>query len=561
MKKISRRSFLAASATSALALALSACGGGNSTSTSAAAGSTAGSAAGESGIDENAVITMPITGSWDGLCTLASTSYVGDCVCGMIFDPLFESDGKGSYKGRLAEKYEVSEDSTKLTAYLHKDAKWHDGEPVTADDVIFTSRLVTKGSFTSSRRLFFQQMEGCDSTGVELSTDSVGVEKIDDNTVCFHYRQPTSLDTMMINAYCFFILPEHLLKDADPASILENDFWVNPVGCGPFLLESNVSGDTLTGVANKDYYLGAPRYSKLVIKNVPATNLITAMMSKEVDVIGGSLAAISDTDYAMATSIDGYHVDSIEGTGTQFLVVNNETFKTAKIRKALAMMLDKDKMIQAGCNGNGSPAYTMYARTNNWFDQSVVDEYGYSFDPDTAYQMLQEEGFDFNRTYKVCINDLAVRQTMMTIMQETWAKYGMKLEIQTLDTPTCISTIREGSCDFWINGGADANVRNPNASFIDWTTVNSDGSYAPFNLAKISDPTFMNLELELAGCLTDEDTKRVTSEIQKLCLTEYNYIWLISPFINTALSDRMQDVDMDLCMARSFDYENWAATV
>lgn len=557
MKKISRRSFLTASASSTIALVLSACGG-NSASTSSA---TASSGEGSGDIDENAIITMPITGSWDGLCPLASTSWDGDTVCGMIFDPLFDSDGNGGFEGRLAEKFEISDDYTELTAYLHKNAKWHDGEPVTADDVIFTSRLTTKNSFTSSRRLFFQYMEGCDSTGVELSTDSVGVEKVDDYTVRFHYRQPTSLASMMNDAHCFYILPEHLLKDADPATILENDFWVNPVGCGPFVFESNISGDTLTGAANKDYYLGAPRYSKLVIKSIPASNLITAMMSNEVDVIGGKMASINDTDYAMATSIEGYHVDSIEGTGTQFLVVNNQTFKTPKIRKALAMMLDKEKMIQAGCNGNGAPTYSMYTRTNEWVDQKVIDEYGYSFDPDTAYQMLKEEGFDFDRTYTVCISDTAVRQTMMTIMQETWAKYGMKLEIKTMDTPTCISTMREGGCDFWINGSNAANPRDIVASFINWTTVNDDGSFAPFNLAKVSDPTFMNLERELASCLTDEDTKRVTSEIQKLILTDYNYIWLISPFINTALSNRMQDVNMNLAMMGTFDYENWAATL
>lgn len=558
MKKISRRSFLATVAGSAVALGLGACGGSSSSSVASVSPVVDGDSV---TIDENAVISMALTTTWESLCTLASTSYVGDCVCGTIFDPLFEADGKGGFKGRLAESFTISDDHKELTATLHKNAKWHDGEPVTADDVIFTSRLITKGSFTSSRRLFFQQMEGCDSTGVELSTDSVQVEKVDDYTVKFYYRSPVSIQAMMGNAYCFFILPEHLLKDVDPAAILENDFWVKPIGCGPFVYENNISGDTLTVVANPDYYLGAPNYSKLVIKYVPTTNLITSMMSHEVDVIGGTLAAISDTDYALATSIDGYTVNSVEGTSNHFLVPNNEVFKTAKIRKALAMLLDKDKMIQAGCNGNGTPCYTMYTRLNKWLDQDVIDQYGYSFDPETAVQMLKEENFDFDRTYTVAINDLPVRQAMMTVMQETWAKYGLKLQIQTLDTPTCISSIRNGDVDFWINGAAAADRATNNLTYIDWVTVNEDGSYAPFNLAKIKDRTFMNLELELAAAIKEEDVRHATSEIQKLLLTEYNYIWLISPFINTALSDRMQNVDMDLCLVRSFDYENWTAKV
>lgn len=521
---------------------------GGSTQT---AGSAAPAPAGES------IVTLAMAGGWDSLCPLASTTSYGDTVCNTILENLFEADGKGGYIGRLGESYEVVDDNTALIVHLRQGAVWHDGEPFDADDVMYSVGLFTDGSYTTSRRLFFQAIDGCTPSGVELSEDSAHVEKLDDYTVKFYYQYPASEAAMFTQVSTFFILPEHLLKDADPATILENDFWVAPIGTGPFTYESTVPGESLTVKAFDDYYLGRPKFDKLVIKVITPANLVTSMMAGEVDIIPGTLAAINDSDFEMAAAIDGYTVQSLEGTSTQYLVVNNKTFPSVKVRKALAMMLDKDTMIQAGCYGNGKPLYTMYASKNIYCDQSVIDEYGYTYDPDTAYQMLVEEGFDFDRTYVACINELPVRQSMMTVMQETWAKYGMKLEIKTLDTQTCISTMREGNCDFWINGGADANVSNLNLFFLDWCSINEDGSYAPFNLAKIDDPTLMNLEKELGAAVEEEELHRITSEIQKYLLTNFNHIYAISPNINTAISNRVKGIDEAQMLAFTFNYCDW----
>lgn len=535
----------------ALVCVLVFCSCGGQTSAPAASGSVA------QPTGEETVVTLAMAGGWDSLCPLASTANYSDTVCNTIFENLFEADGKGGYIGRLGDSYEVTDDNRALVVHLREGAVWHDGEAFDADDVIFSSYLFTDGSYTTSRRLFFQGMEGCTSSGVEESEDSLRVEKLDDYTVKFYYSDPKSAAAMLAPVSAFFVLPEHILKDVAPATILENDFWVSPIGTGPFTYESTIPGESLTVKAFDDYYLGRPKFDKLVIKVVTAANLVTSMMANEVDIIPGTLAAINDSDFEMAATIDGYDVQSLEGTSTQFLVVNSDTFPSAKVRKALAMMLDKETMIQAGCYGNGNLLYTMFPAKNIYYDQEVIDELGYTYDPDAAYEMLVEEGFDFDRTYTVCINDLAVRQSMMTVMQETWAKYGMKLEIKTLDTQTCISEIRDGNCDFWINGGASADVSNLNLTFIDWCTVNDDGSYAPFNLAKIDDPTLMNLVKELSAATDETELNRLTSEIQKVILTDFDYIYIISPNINTALNDRIKGIDMDQMLGLTFNYCDW----
>lgn len=425
----------------------------------------------EDGNNSDAVVSIAMASSWESLCPLASTSNYGDVACNTIFENLVEVDGKGGYVGRLCESYEVEDNNTTLILHLQQNAVWHDGVPFTADDVMFSTRLYTDGSYTSSRRMFFTLVEGCDDSGIELSEDSAGIEKIDDYTVKIHYKAPTSIIGMFEQAEYFFILPEHLLKDVDPANILEDDFWVNPVGTGPFTFVNQVYGESLTVAAFDDYYLGRPQFGTLVMKVVSEENLITSMMAGEIDIIPGTLAAIADQDLDAARGIDGYTVGCLQGTSDLFMVINSDTFTTPKIRKAMAMMMDKDTMIQTACRGNAVELYSMYSNTSLWYDQGVVDELGYSYDPDAAYDMLVEEGFDFDRTYVACIRDDAQREAIMTVYQATLAQYGIKLEIRTLDTQTCISEMRDGNCDMWINGGVSANPAKINTSMINHSNL------------------------------------------------------------------------------------------
>lgn len=539
----------------ASAMLLCSCGGSAS---SAAASSEAASEAASSTVtevtyDENGVITMGLNGSWDSLCPLASTTLISDRAVATIFDPLVQPDGEGGFMGVLAESYEFVDDNTAIIFHLREGVTWHDGEPFDADDVIFTTHLVADGSYTTSRRLFLQNVAGCNDSGVEESEDSAAVEKIDDYTVKYTLKGPMSEQGAFANAYCYFIFPEHLLKDADPATILENDFWLNPVGTGAFTYESQVAGESLTVASNPNYYLGAPQYGKLVLKVLPQANILTAMMAGEVDIVNGAHCSISDADLALAQSIQGYNVLSLEGTSSQFLVMNGDTFSSAKIRKAIAMLIDKETMIQAACGGNASINNTMYQAKSKYYDAAIDAEYGYTFDPETAVQMLQEEGFDFDRTYTVCINDLAVRQVMMTVMQETWAKYGLKLEIKTLDTQTCIATIREGGCDIWINGGYEYKPTDLRLFLLDWCAINDDGSLAPFNLARVRTTEMHDLLTSIAAAVDQDEIQKLTGDLQKYILTEYNYIWTISPYINTAFSQRVEGINTDTIL----EYTNW----
>ena len=196
--------------------------------------------------DPDAVVTMAFNGAWDLICPLAATADYGDCIANPIFDRLVEEDGKGGYAPRLCESFELSEDGKIFTMHLQQNATWHDGEPFTADDVVFTFQLYSNANLTTSRRLFLQGIDGCDASGVELEPGSIHVEKVDDYTVNIYYANPRSVPAIFTSNRYFTILPKHCLEDKDPATILEDDFWTAPIGTGPFKYESQVPGESVT---------------------------------------------------------------------------------------------------------------------------------------------------------------------------------------------------------------------------------------------------------------------------------------------------------------------------
>lgn len=167
----------------------------------------------------------------------------------LLFASLYHYDETGHLKGDLATAIEVDEAQTTYTVTVRKDAHWSDGTPLTVDDIIFTVELL-KNPATRS----------------ELSGWAVfNVKKIDSSRVAF--TLPSAYAPFM-HTLTFPVLPQHVLKDVDPAELREQAFSHSPVTSGPFSfrLMQNVTSDgskkIVHLVANTSYHLGAPRLER-----------------------------------------------------------------------------------------------------------------------------------------------------------------------------------------------------------------------------------------------------------------------------------------------------------
>lgn len=134
----------------------------------------------------------------------------------LIFSGLLAYDGAGEITHDLAERYEITPDGKTYTLFLRKNAVWHDGEPVTADDVVFTIRRIQDARYKSPFRTNWQ--------GVEL-------EKIDDHTVKFALRAAYA---PFIENLTQGIIPKRLWEEIGPEQMLLHELNVSPIGSGPY---------------------------------------------------------------------------------------------------------------------------------------------------------------------------------------------------------------------------------------------------------------------------------------------------------------------------------------
>ena len=501
---------------------------------------------------EPKIVTMALDQTWNSLNPFASTANVGDTVCEQMFDHLVARGMGGVIYPRLAESWEMNEDSTAITFHLNPKAKWHDGEPVTADDVVFTCRMITKPQLVSSRRLQMQLVAGTDESGVELSNDSVEVEKIDDLTVKMNLKRPMTDAIFFQQSQYFYIVPEHLLKDTTPETFMEDDFWNSPIGNGPFLFESPVPGERVVYRANPDYYLGEIPFDKFVIRSISSANILASLMSGEVDLIPGDLVSFPTADIAMAEQQDNLVVESVEAGGTIYVVVNNEKFDL-NTRKAFDMAINRDQMVQELLAGKGTIRQGLFSNIHKYFDPAVSEiSLSNQYNPEEAKKMLEANGFDFSQEFLILYpTGNTLREQTATMLQRDMAAIGVKLNVQSVDMATEMQMLRDQQADFGIMAG-NSDGANP-VEFIDFYTVGGH-----YNLGHVQEPNAQELYAKIQSALTEEEVKEYTSQLQLWIAKNSSYYYLYAPNVTYIYNKRLSGMNLQDMSLMTFDFWNWS---
>ncbi|MDP3996261.1 MAG: ABC transporter substrate-binding protein [bacterium] len=259
----------------------------------------------------------------------------------LIYSGLLKPEGDGTLTVNLAKEYNVSEDGLVYTFILREDAYFHDGKPVTADDVIFTVELAKDPFLKSPKR---------------ANWEGVTVEKVNDYEVRFILRQPYSpfLENTTIG-----ILPKHIWKDAEIEQFPFSQFNVEPIGSGPYKVKkikrSNAGVPTYYHLTSfKDYASGEPFIENLIIRFYGSEkSLIESYARKDIE----SMSAISPEDSAKL-EIAGANIvsASLPRVFGVFFNQNQATILSEKaVREALDTALDKQAIVTEVLKGYGSP--------------------------------------------------------------------------------------------------------------------------------------------------------------------------------------------------------------
>jgi peptide/nickel transport system substrate-binding protein len=332
----------------------------------------------------------------------------------------------------LAESWDISDDGLEYTFNLREDVTWHDGEQFTADDVVFTYELHMHED-TGSPRF------------TELSTRIDTVEAVDDYTVQYTLSQPAS--PFLQQSMVYYIVPEHILGDVEPADLASHDFSIGTegvtIGCGPFIFQEWVSDDHITLVRNEDYYKGAPHIDQWIQRVVPDQTVLAQQIGTgEVDYGGVQEADYDGLDAQENVNVTTYDTFNFTFYSYQLDEERTTLFQEREVRQALLYGLDREGLIQAIRFGIGEVAVGTMPVPSWAYDPDSIDRH-YDYDPDRAREMLDEAGWvvgddgirerDGERfSFQIFTNaGNEIREQYVAVMQEQWREIGVECTPQT----------------------------------------------------------------------------------------------------------------------------------
>ena len=256
----------------------------------------------------------------------------------LIYSGLFRRDENGQVVGDLATSYELSSDKKTYKINLRKDIKWSDGEPFTANDVLYTFDTLLNPEVGSPLYASFQ--------GVEVA-------KNDDYSVNFTLKEPFApfLHSLLVG-----ILPEHIWENYAPNSIKLAKNNLQPTGTGPWMFSKLVKDDTgriqsFTLIRNSNYYLKHPYLNTLIFKFFDDDQQAIDAL-RQGDVTGISFVPRDLKDKIGGRNVIFYQAQLPQYTAL-FLNEQNSLMKNDSLRLALAKGLDKNIILKESLNGEG----------------------------------------------------------------------------------------------------------------------------------------------------------------------------------------------------------------
>lgn len=522
--EISRRSFLKATGAVSAAALMAACGGSSNTASSTAPAASTSASAAAGGDHSNDVITYGLTQAWDTVNPYGSSS--GSIYQQLVSDKLYdrlafvEEQGSG-VTPRGAESWENTDDGMAALFHLDKNAKWHDGEPVTAKDWVWTAQLITNPKYDFGLRSEFNTWAGTDDGGVETAEKSVGLEAVDDYTLKMTFKTVTPVeDWLLLHNKYFYVLPEHLLSGIAVDQLKTDDFWKAPIGCGPCTFISETAGSEMELGTFADYHLGAPKFGKLILKVVSASNTITSVAAGEMDAFfqGPSM------DDALAAKDLGMDVEEAANpTNVAVFLINNQNVPDKRIRQAMSYAIDKDLLIEQNMHGNAVASATCIIPGSE-YDSGLT----WKRDVEKAKSLLAEAGWD-GHTLQMVVT--SARESMAAVIQQNLADAGITIEVQTVELATMFSGLQDGTYDLGICG-SNAMV------YPLWMSGYYD--YRNATYCQISDPSFAELQDAIAAEIDPAKKKEMVNEYQDLLVDEMPLVILYHGYGYGVKSERLQ---------------------
>ncbi|OGZ17718.1 MAG: hypothetical protein A2Z78_00195 [Candidatus Nealsonbacteria bacterium RBG_13_36_15] len=294
----------------------------------------------------------------------------------IIFSGLMKYNPNGEIVPDLAKKYEIKENGKVYEFDLLENANWHDGEPFSADDLIFTIKIIQDPDYNSQLR---------------ASLFGIEVEKINNFKVRFKLKTPYA---PFLETLTFKILPKHIWQDVSPENFSLVIYNLRPIGTGPFkfrsLEKNNISGhiSSLTLVKNSDYFGKKPYLTEISFRFFEnEQDLIEALRNGEIN--GLTYISPKNLETIKSEGIKFYNFYFPRYFDISFNPEKSEILKDEAVRKALNYGTNKKAIVEEVLLGHGKA-----------IDSPLIPEIynipspeGYQFDLEKGKELLEKAGW------------------------------------------------------------------------------------------------------------------------------------------------------------------------
>lgn len=298
----------------------------------------------------------------------------------LLFSGLMRFDSHGLPQPDLADSWGSSIDGIQYNFSIRTNAVWHDGQPVTSDDVIYTIEVIK-----SIGSLFPQDIKDLWS--------QVEINKVDEKTLQFRLPEPFA---PFLDYLTFGILPKHLLETVPADQLAIAPFNLQPIGTGPYEFDRlTTSGGQITGVVlkvNQDYYFQPPYIEQIVFRFYPSSAAAFDAYQQG-EVLGVSQLMNDVLPKALMEPTLSVHTSRLPQLGLVLLNNNNPAvpfLQNANVRRALMLATNRNVITSKILQGQAIVADGPIL-SGSWAYYDGIEHLEY--DPDLAASLLKEEGY------------------------------------------------------------------------------------------------------------------------------------------------------------------------
>ena len=477
----------------------------------------------------------------------------------IVYSALMKYDQSGNIIPDMAESYQISDNGLEYVFVLKKDIKWHDGFPLTADDLIFTFKILQNNDYGSVQRINWQ--------GVE-------VEKINDLTVKLKLKNKYA---QFLNNATLGILPKHLWENVRPSLFSFSDLNIKPIGSGPYKftkLKKDAQGSIISYELERfdHYHETKPFIKKFTFKFYNSENELIEAYNRNLIQGIGTLSPEKLKNLKFSQKLAPQKIKLPRYFAAFFNQNQSKALSDKNIRLALNYGTDKKELMEKILDQNGLIINSPILKELG--SESVQQKF--PFDKEFAKQILENsgwkdldgDGFREKATetkkkpaeteqpkealaVKIKTSSWPELSKTAEMLKSQWESLGFKVEVQTETLQEIQQSIRERNYEILLFGEVLSLDPDP-YSFWHSSQKKDPG----LNLALYDNKTADKILEESRQLLNQEERNRKYEDFEKIVLEDAPAVFLYSPYYIYLPSKKIKSNETEILSMPSARFDN-----